>query len=107
MNHAADQRLVEAVHAGDEVAVGQALADGADPNVAVGRFRGSVLADAARTGRPGIVGQLVDAGARIGPADPYTASPLRVAVIEAHADVVQFLVAHGRSRRSAPPGRAC
>ncbi|BCL12555.1 ankyrin repeat domain-containing protein [Micromonospora sagamiensis] len=95
MNNDVDQRLIEAVQAGDEAAVGQVLADGADPDVAVGRFRGSVLADAARTGRRGIVGRLLDAGARIGPADPYTASPLRVAVIEAHTDVVRFLVSCG------------
>jgi ankyrin repeat protein len=95
MNHVADQRLVDAVQAGDEVAVGQALAGGADPNVTVGRFRGAVLAEAARSGRLGIVGLLVDAGARIGPADPYTASPLRAAVFEAHAEAVQSLVAHG------------
>ncbi|MGX4690718.1 ankyrin repeat domain-containing protein [Streptomyces sp. JNUCC 63] len=95
MNSAVDQRLVEAVRAGDEVAVGQALADGADPNVAVGRFRGSVLAEAARSGWLGIVHLLMDAGARVGPADPYTASPLRAAVLEAHVKVVQSLVAHG------------
>ncbi|MFI1195340.1 ankyrin repeat domain-containing protein [Micromonospora sp. NPDC020750] len=95
MNEAADQRLIDAVQAGDEVAVGQALADGADPNVPVGRFRGSVLAEAARSGRRGIVGMLVNAGARIGPADPYTASPLRAAVLEAHTEVVLLLIAHG------------
>ncbi|MGC4750564.1 ankyrin repeat domain-containing protein [Micromonospora sp. DT201] len=95
MNEAADQRLVDAVQAGDEVAVGQALADGADPNVTVGRFRGSVLAEAARGGRLGIVGLLVNADARIGPADAYAASPLRAAVLEAHTEVVRFLVAHG------------
>ncbi|MFD0782469.1 hypothetical protein ACFQZ8_00800 [Micromonospora azadirachtae] len=60
MNGAADQRLVDEVHAGDEAAVGRALADGADPNVTVGRFRGSVLVDAARNGRLGFVGLLVD-----------------------------------------------
>lgn len=94
MNEAADQRLVDAVQAGDEVAVGQALADGADPNVTVGRFRGSVLAEAARGGRRGIVSLLMDAGARIGNADPYTPSPLRAAVLEAHTEVVESLVAH-------------
>lgn len=94
MNEAADQRLIDAVQAGDEVAVGQALANGADPNVPVGRFRGSVLAEAARSGRRGIVGMLVNAGAPTGPADPYTASPLRAAVLEAHTEVVESLVAH-------------
>jgi uncharacterized protein len=77
------------------VAVGQALADGADPNAGVGRFRGSVLAAAAYGGWLGIVGLLVDGGARVGPADSSTASPLRAAVLEAHAHVVQYLVAHG------------
>lgn len=95
MNDAADQRLIQAVQAEDEVAVGQALADGADPNVAIGRFRGSVMAEAARSGRLKIVQLLMDAGARIGPADTYTASPLRAAVLEAHVKVVQYLVAHG------------
>ncbi|MFE0631588.1 ankyrin repeat domain-containing protein [Streptomyces sp. NPDC058864] len=95
MNSADDQRLIEAVRAGDEVTVRQALADGADPNVAVGRFRGSVLAAAARSGQLGIVQLLMDAGARVEAADPYTASPLRSAVLEAHTKVVQFLVARG------------
>ena len=55
MKQTADQCLVEAVLAGDEVAVGQALADGADPNIPVGRFRGSVLAESAGAGRLEIV----------------------------------------------------
>ncbi|MET7394864.1 ankyrin repeat domain-containing protein [Dactylosporangium sp. NPDC005572] len=95
MNHAADQRLVEAVRAGDEAAVGRALADGADPDATVGRFRGSVLAEAARSGRSGIARLLLDRGARVGPADPHAASPLRAAVIGAHPDVVQSLIARG------------
>jgi hypothetical protein len=36
MNHAADQQLIEAVPGSDEVAVAQALADGADPKQPVG-----------------------------------------------------------------------
>lgn len=107
MNHPADQRLVEAVQTGDEVAAGQALADGADPNVTVGRLRGSVLAEAARSGLLGIVGLLVDAGARIGPADPYSASPLRAAVLEAHVTWCSPLSPTGRSRLSLPPDRVC
>ena len=95
MNNTADQRLIEAVQAGDEVAVGRALADGADPNATAGRFRGSVLNDAARSGWLGIVGLLVDAGARVGPVGPFNVSPLRTAMLEAHAHVVQYLVAHG------------
>ncbi|MFB6395495.1 hypothetical protein [Polymorphospora lycopeni] len=46
MNPDAEQRLVEAVRGGDEAAVGQALADGADPNATVGWIRWSVLAEA-------------------------------------------------------------
>ncbi|WP_446215722.1 ankyrin repeat domain-containing protein [Micromonospora sp. IBHARD004] len=95
MNHAADQQLIEAVQAGDEVAVAQALADGADPNAAVSRYQGSVLIEAARSGRLGVVGLLVDAGARIGPFGTFHVTPLRVAMLEAHADVVQYLIAHG------------
>lgn len=95
MNDTADHRLIQAVQAGDDVAVGQALADSADPNVSVGRFRGSVMAEAAHGGRLKILRLLMDAGARVGPADPWTASPLRAAVLEAHVKVVQYLVAHG------------
>lgn len=95
MNEAAEHRLVDAVQAGDEAAVGQAHAGGADPNLAVGRFRGSVLVEAARSGRLRIVSLLVNAGARIGPVDPHSASPLRAAIVEAHAEVVRFLVARG------------
>jgi|GEM_PF-2042512 len=95
MNHDADQRLIEAVKTGDEMAVARELAGGADPNVTVARFSGSVLAEAARSGRSAIVRMLLDAGARVGPADPHTASPLRAAVLEAHPNVVRSLVAHG------------
>jgi uncharacterized protein len=95
MNDAADQQLIEAVQADDEVAVTQALADGADPNASVSRYRGSVLIEAASGGRLGIVSLLVDAGARIGPFGYFHVTPLRVAMLEAHADVVQYLIAHG------------
>lgn len=98
MNHAADQQLVEAVQAGDEAAVAQALADGADPDAAVSQYRGPVLIEAAHNGRLGIVGQLVDAGARVGPFGYFHVTPLRVAMLEAHADVVQYLIAHGALR---------
>ncbi|OHV63655.1 ankyrin repeat domain-containing protein [Pseudofrankia sp. BMG5.36] len=95
MRHGADQHLVEAVRSGDETAVGQALADGADPDVKAGRFRGSVLAEAAGAGRLEIAHRLVGAGARVGPADPYSASPLRAAVDGANVEVVRFLIARG------------
>jgi hypothetical protein len=37
----------------------------------------------------------VDAGAGVGPAGHFNVSPLRTAMLEAHADVVQYLVDHG------------
>lgn len=95
MTDAADRGLIEAVQAGDEAAVGRALAAGADPDALVGRLRGSVLNDAARNGRRGIVGLLVDAGAHIGPAGRFHASPLRTAVLEARVEVVRYLVDRG------------
>jgi ankyrin repeat protein len=95
MNHDADQRLIEAVKAGDDAAVEQALALGADPNVTVGYFRGQILAEAAGSGRLGVVRLLLEAGAGVGPANSYSASPLRAAVLQAHPDVVQSLVAYG------------
>ncbi len=95
MNDAANPYLVEAVQAGDGAAVARALADGADPNAEVGRFRESVLIDAARSGRLEIVGLLVDAGASVGPVGRLNVTPLRVAMLEAHTDVVRYLIAHG------------
>lgn len=95
MNTAADQHLVEAVQTGDAAAVARALADGADPDAAVGRFRGSVLIEAARGGRLGVVRQLVDAGAHVGPVGHLKVTPLRVAMLEAHPEVVRYLIAHG------------
>ena len=94
MNQAADQRLVEAVQTGDGVAVARALAEGADPNAAVGRFRGSVLIEAARSGRLEVVRLLVDAGASVGPVGQFAVTPLRVAILEACTEVVQYLIAH-------------
>lgn len=95
MNHAANQYLIEAVQAGDEVAVARALADGADPDATVGRSQGSVLIEAARSGRLDIVGLLMDAGASIGPVGYFNVTPLRAATLEAHTDVVRHLIAHG------------
>ncbi|MFI7079615.1 ankyrin repeat domain-containing protein [Micromonospora sp. NPDC049903] len=106
MNHAADQQLVEAVQAGDEVAVAQALAGGADPNAEVNRYQGSVLIGAARSGRLGVVGLLVDAGARIGPFGHFHVTPLRVAMLEAHTDVVQYLISHGALRAESATRRS-
>ena len=95
MNRAADHQLIEPVQAGDEMAVAQAVVDGADPIASVSRYQGSVLIEAARSGRLGVVGLLVDAGARIGLFGYFHVTPLRVALLEAHADVVQYLIAHG------------
>jgi hypothetical protein len=88
MSQAADQQLIEAVRSGDEVAAGQALAGGADPNVTVDRHE-PVLTMAARGGPLETVRLLVEAGARVGP------SPVRVAVLEARADVTRYLMANG------------
>ncbi len=95
MKRTADQLLIDAVQAGDEVTVAQALAEGAEPNATLGRNRGSVLVEAASSGRLGIVRLLVDAGAHVGPSGYFDVSPLRAAVLEAHADIVQYLIAHG------------
>ena len=87
--------LLDAVNAGDDAGVAHALALGADPNVTVGRFGGSVLSLAAGLGHGRIVRLLLDAGASAGSADPHTRSPLRAAVQEAHPDVVELLIARG------------
>ena len=95
MNHIANQHLIEAVRAGGGAAVAQALADGADPNAEVGRFRGIVLIEAARSGQLRTVGLLMNAGASIGPVGHFNVAPLRVAMLEGHTDVVRHLIAHG------------
>jgi hypothetical protein len=86
---------IAAVQAGDDVAAGRVLAEGAGPDVMVGRFRGSVLNKAARSDWQGIVGPSVYAGAHVGPAGRFNVWPPRTAVLEAHADVVRYLVARG------------
>lgn len=95
MSEAADAALIGAVQAGDAAGVARALADGADPDVAVARFRMSVLIEAVRAGRLDIVTLLVDAGAGVGPFGRHKVSPLRVAVLGAHTEVVRYLIAHG------------
>ena len=77
MSDAADQRLADAVRAGDESAVSRALAEGADPDTAAARFQGSVLIEAARGGALEVAKLLVNAGARIGPIGQFKVSPLR------------------------------
>lgn len=65
-----------------------------------------MLIEAAHTGRLGIVSLLVDAGARIRPFGYFHVTPLRVAILEAHTDLVQYLIAHGALRRNPGQGRA-
>jgi ankyrin repeat protein len=99
MNSEANERLIKAVRAGDEPAVTQALADGASADASMGRFRGSVLGEAARDGRLEIVRQLVEAGAGLGPPSEFrSASALRIAVLEANTDVVRYLLTQGALR---------
>jgi ankyrin repeat protein len=95
MDHDVVRRLIEAVTAGDDAGVAQALALGADPNVAAGRFRGSVLSLAADSGHLRIVRLLLDAGASAGPTNPHSRSPLRAAVQEARRDVAELLIERG------------
>ncbi|MEV4710344.1 ankyrin repeat domain-containing protein [Micromonospora sp. NPDC049374] len=95
MNHVANQHLIEAVRAGDGAAVTLALAGGVNPNAEVGRLRAPVLVEAARGGRLDIIGLLVNAGASVGPVGHFNVTPLRVAMLEAHTDVVRHLIAHG------------
>jgi hypothetical protein len=95
VDHDVVRKLVEAVDAGDDAGVAQALARGADPNVPAGPYRGSVLSAAAGNGDLRIVRLLLNAGALAGPTDPHTRSPLRAAVVEAHPDIAQLLIDHG------------
>ncbi|MBE1490021.1 ankyrin repeat domain-containing protein [Plantactinospora soyae] len=95
MDHHQDQRLVAAVAAGDEAAVAQALAAGADPDASAGQLRGSVLSEAAGSGRSGVVRMLLEAGAQLRTVRPHTPSALRAAVVGGHPDVVRELLAHG------------
>jgi hypothetical protein len=68
-------RRIAAVQAGDDVAAGRVLAEGAGPDVMVGRFRRSVLNKAARSDWLGIVGPSVYAGAHVGPAGRFNVWP--------------------------------
>jgi len=95
VDHDVDRVLAEAVAAGDDSGVARALALGADPNVAAGRFRGPVLSEACARGHVSIVRLLLDGGASAAPVDPHTRSPLRAAVQEAHPDVVGIVLACG------------
>jgi DNA-binding SARP family transcriptional activator/ankyrin repeat protein len=49
----------------------------------------------AGSGRSAAVRTLLADGARVGPTDPHTASPLRAAVLQARHDVVRSLITHG------------
>jgi hypothetical protein len=64
-----DQRLLDAVQAGDEDAARRALADGADSDATLGRPRSSVLNEAVYAGRLELLRLLVEAGAGIGTVD--------------------------------------
>lgn len=92
----ADVRLGAAIVDGDVSGVAAALADGADPDVLVGRRHSwGGLVESARAGRAEIVRLLLDAGASVAGAGRYRATPLRVAAVSGHADVVRLLVAAG------------
>lgn len=106
MSRDVDERLIEAVKAGDFSAVTLALGSGADPNVTLDRTRRSVLAEAASLGLPEIVRRLLEAGAEVEPTDPYALSPVRAAVLQARFDVVQCLIAYGALSRRVAAGRS-
>jgi hypothetical protein len=87
-----DAQLVAAVRAADPAAVATALAEGADPGAAAGRFTVTLLTEAAGAGRLEIVRMLLDAGAPLRSRIPRHWSPLRSAVSEGHLEVVRLLV---------------
>lgn len=91
----ADIQLSAAITGGDAAGVEAALADGADPDVLVGRHGWGGLVESAWAGRADIVQLLLDAGAAVVGVGRYRATPLRVAAGAGHADVVQLLVAAG------------
>ncbi|MEU4217528.1 ankyrin repeat domain-containing protein [Actinoplanes sp. NPDC026623] len=93
MDH--DAQLVAAVRAADPAAVAKALADGADPDSAAGRFAVTGLSEAAGEGRLEIARLLVEAGASLRARRPQYESPLRSAVRESHLDVIRLLVDRG------------
>lgn len=95
MDHDPDQSLIRAVNAHDDAGVARALALGADPNTAGGRFRGPVMSLAAAGGQLRIVRRLLDAGASVRSVNPHLRSPLRAAVHEAHPNVAELLIEHG------------
>lgn len=99
MSRDVDERLIEAVKAGDLSGVTLALGCGANPNITLDLTRRSVVAEAADLGLLEIVRLLLEAGAEVEPADPYGHSALRAAIRDARADVVQSLIAHGALNR--------
>ncbi|MBL7257785.1 ankyrin repeat domain-containing protein [Paractinoplanes lichenicola] len=90
-----DQRLVDAVKAGDAAQVRAALRDGAHPDArdGSGPHSPAALVIAAQAGRLDLIALLLEGGAQLGPLNPHTASALRVAVLRSHVEVVRDLVA--------------
>ncbi|WP_067501708.1 ankyrin repeat domain-containing protein [Actinoplanes sp. TFC3] len=95
MTASVNQQLIEAARVGDEAAVAQALAGGAEPDFVPGRSYRSAMVEAADGGWVRVVSLLVEAGAHIGPVGHFKVTPLRCAVISGHADVVRYLVERG------------
>ncbi|MFR9795702.1 ankyrin repeat domain-containing protein [Streptomyces sp. MS06] len=97
---AAGQRLMAAVTEGDEVAVKELLAEGADVDETfphIGGFNDghTPLHVACRDGHTDLVGPLLQAGADVNAVEPcFGAVPLHKAVYNGHAAITALLVAH-------------
>lgn len=101
----ANERLADAIRAGDATAVATALDAGADPDHAT---VAPVLVLAATGGDPATVETLLDAGADPDALDPRGRPALAVAGAKGHVDVVRLLLASGADverREGSPPGR--
>jgi ankyrin repeat protein len=87
--------LLDAVKAGDTVAVGRLLEDAAfDPNLAEADGT-SVLHYAVESGDVELAGRLLDAGADAGARNRYGISPLYIAALNGDAPMASVLLEHG------------
>ena len=88
-----DISIHEAAFDGNIEAVKQHVAAGTDINAHGGKYDGTALHEAARSGRKEIAELLIDKGAEVNAQGQYMGTPLHYAIGEGHKEIAELLIA--------------
>ena len=90
-----ESSIQHAARYGNIEAVKQHVAAGTDINAHGGKYDGTALHEAARSGRKEIAELLIDKGAEVNAQGQYMGTPLHYAIGEGHKEIAELLIAKG------------